>query len=322
MKKKLLLFVAIITVVAMCFAFTACTDKAEQEINVVVPDGAPALAIAKLLSSSSFDGYKVNYQIVPGATEITAAISNGTADIALMPTNVAAKLYSMGKDIKMVASNTFGMLYIVGTESVESISDLEGETIICPGTGGVPDFVLQYVLSANGVSSDNIEYVSDGTAAIAKLNQGQAKFALLPEPAATAVQTKVEGVTVLFDLQEEWTSLTGYDGYPQACTVVTGDMYANNQAFLKLFLAEVRSNVEWIADSANITAISDALTAYSSTSTFPSTAVIGRCNVRYVDALEAKDSVLDYLGIMKSFNEEFVGSTLPNDNFFAKVDLD
>lgn len=123
-----------------------------KEIHVYVPDGAPALAIAKLLNESNFEGYSVTYTIVPGAQEISAAIANGSADIAILPTNLAAKLYGMGKPIKLVSSNVFGLLYLVGTEEIADFSKLDQQKILCTGQGGTPDFVLKYILSQNNVS--------------------------------------------------------------------------------------------------------------------------------------------------------------------------
>ena len=130
------------------------TKEGTTAINVVVPDGAPALAIAKLLNDSEFAGYDVHYTIVSGAQEISAAISNGSADIAIMPTNLAAKLFGMGKSIKMVSSNVFGLLYLVGTQEIKDFSELNGEKILCTGQGGTPEFVLKYILDKNNVKTE------------------------------------------------------------------------------------------------------------------------------------------------------------------------
>lgn len=327
MKKKILIAVAVISVFVLCFSLTACKDKGDYvnagiEVNVVIPDGAPALAIAKLLNSSEFNGYKITYEIVAGATDVAAKVASGNADIAIMPTNVAARLYSSA-NIKMVAANVFGLLYLVGTQDITSLNQLKEEKILCTGQGGTPDFVLQYILAQSGISGDdlNIQYISKGSDAIAALKEGTAKFALLGEPAATMAVSKANA-KVLFDLQAEWKNLTGFDGYPQAGTFVTDEIFNNHSAFLKQFLQEMNANKSWIEDEANLNAVNDALKKYNSTNNFASAAVIKRCNIRYEDAFSVEESVKSYLEIMKSFNANFIGGNLPDKGFFAKVDLD
>lgn len=322
MKKVLKILVVLSVIAATLLLFVSCENNDEVvEINVAVPDGAPALAIAKLLNSSNFDGYKVNYEIVAGATDISAKITTGAADIVVAPTNIAAKLYSNGAKIKVVASNIFGLVYLVGTEEITSISSLRGQEILCTGQGGTPDFVLQYVLNQNGISGEdaNITYISQGSDAIAALKTGQAKFALLGEPAATMAVNNA-GASILVDFQKEWKELTGNDGYPQASTIVTDDVFDNHSAFLKAFLSEMNANTEWAKN--NVEQVNAALKNYGSTNTFASAEVISRCNVRYVGALEAKASIISYLEIMRSYNANFIGSSLPDDGFYAGVSLD
>lgn len=323
MKKVIKILVVLSVVAATLLMFVACEDNIENavEINVAVPDGAPALAIAKLLNSSKFEGYKVNYEIVAGATEISAKITTGSADIVVAPTNIAAKLYSNGAKIKVVASNIFGLVYLVGTEEITSISALRGEEILCTGQGGTPDFVLQYVLNQNGINGDdaNIKYISQGSDVIAALKTGQAKFALLGEPAATMAVNNA-GARILVDFQKEWKTLTGNDGYPQASTIVTDEVFNEHSAFLKAFLAEMEANTEWV--KSNVETVNQVLKDYGSTNTFASAEVIERCNVRYVGAMEAKASIVSYLEIMSSYNAGFIGATLPNDAFYAGVSLD
>lgn len=323
MKKVLTIIVVLSVIAATLLLFVSCEDNTENavEINVAVPDGAPALAIAKLLNSSKFDGYKVNYEIVAGATEISAKITTGSADIVVAPTNIAAKLYSNGAKIKVVASNIFGLVYLVGTEDITSISALRGQEILCTGQGGTPDFVLQYVLNQNGINGEdaNITYISQGSDAIAALKTGQAKFALLGEPAATMAVNNA-GARILVDFQEEWENLTGNEGYPQASTIVTDEVFSEHSAFLKAFLAEMEANTEWV--KSNVETVNKVLKDYGSTNTFASAEVIERCNVRYVGALKAKASIVSYLEIMSSYNANFIGATLPNDGFYAGVSLD
>ncbi len=324
MKKAICIILTVIMVCSVCVFAVACknTETEKTTINVVVPDGAPALAIAKMLAGSSFEGYEVKYQIVDG-TDIAAKLSAqpSLADLAILPTNMGAKLYNSGIGIKMVATNVYGLLYLVGTEEVISISSLKGQKILCTGQGGTPDFVLQYVLNVNGITTDEveIEYISKGSDAIAALKNGTAKFALLGEPAATMAVSKA-GAQVLFDMQSEWEKSTGTYGYPQACTVVTNDLFSKHSAFIKAFLKEMNANLTWVSE--NVEATNAAITANGGATNFASAEVISRCNVKYVGAMDAKADVEKYLEIMATFNNKFIGGKLPDAGFYAGVSLD
>lgn len=324
MKKAICFILTVIMVCSVCVFAVACknTEDEKTTINVVVPDGAPALAIAKMLAESSFEGYEVKYQIVDG-TDIAAKLSAqpSLADLAILPTNMGAKLYNSGIGIKMVATNVYGLLYLVGTEEVISLSSLKGQKILCTGQGGTPDFVLQYVLNVNGITTDEveIEYISKGSDAIAALKNGTAKFALLGEPAATMAVSKA-GAKVLFDMQSEWEKSTGTYGYPQACTVVTNDLFSKHSAFIKAFLKEMNANLTWVSE--NVEATNAAITANGGATNFASAEVISRCNVKYVGATDAKADVEKYLEIMATFNAKFIGGRLPDAGFYAGVSLD
>ncbi len=324
MKKAICIILTVIMVCSVCVFAVACKNNETEttNINVVVPDGAPALAIAKMLAGSSFEGYEVKYQIVDG-TDIAAKLSAqpSLADLAILPTNMGAKLYNSGIGIKMVATNVYGLLYLVGTEEVISLSSLKGQKILCTGQGGTPDFVLQYVLNVNGITGEDveIEYISKGSDAIAALKNGTAKFALLGEPAATMAVSKA-GAKVLFDMQSEWEKSTGTYGYPQACTVVTNDLFSKHSAFIKAFLKEMNANLTWVSE--NVEATNAAITANGGATNFASAEVISRCNVKYVGAMDAKADVEKYLEIMATFNNKFIGGKLPDAGFYAGVSLD
>ncbi len=324
MKKAICIILTVIMICSVCVFAAACNDKKSEitTINVVVPDGAPALAVAKMLSAGKFEGYDVKYEIVDGTDIATKLSAQPTlADLAILPTNMGAKLYNSGIGIKMVATNVYGLLYLVGTEEAASVSALKGQKILCTGQGGTPDFVLQYVLKMNGITTEDveIEYIAKGSDAIAKLKSGAAKFALLGEPAATMAVSKA-GAKVLFDMQSEWEKSTGTYGYPQACTVVTNDLFSKHSAFVKAFLKEMNANLTWINE--NVDATNAAIKANGGSANFASAEVISRCNVKYVGATEAKADVEKYLEIMATFNNKFIGGKLPDAGFYAGVSLD
>lgn len=315
MKKVLIVILAIVLMTSL---FVSCTDNDVKVININMPDGAPALALAKVIKDFSYEDYIINYKIVPGVSEISASLSQKTANIAILPTNIASKMYASNIDIKLISSNVFGVLYLVGTEEITSLEALKGQTIQCIGQGGTPEFMLKYILESNGIGLDEvtIQYQSDGSAIIPMLKVGTAKFAVLGEPAAT-MSTQKTNSKILFDLQEEWQKLTGFEGYPQASTVATTDTINKHYGFLKAFNKAMQENVEWITD--NYDDVNITLYDNGSAVMFSSSEVIENCNIGYVKASDAKANITRYLETMKNFNTAFVGA-IPDDGFYQDIE--
>ena len=123
-------------------------------LQLYVPDGAPALAVAKLVAEKdtlTVAGYTVNVNIVPANT-IAAHIAKGDGDIVIMPANGGANLVVQGADYKFLCSNTRGILYMISTsEGSVSPEDLAGKTVGCIGQGAVPQYAFERILAANGL---------------------------------------------------------------------------------------------------------------------------------------------------------------------------
>ena len=124
-------------------------------LQLYVPDGAPALAVAKLVAEKdtlTVAGYAVNVNIVPANT-IAAHIAKGDGDIVIMPANGGANLVVQGADYKFLCSNTRGILYMISTsEGSVSPEDLAGKTVGCIGQGAVPQYAFERILAANGLA--------------------------------------------------------------------------------------------------------------------------------------------------------------------------
>lgn len=335
MKKNItrIVLVMLVAVVSLTL-FVACSNKkndvetgATIEFNVVVPDGAPAFAMAKLFKEGlSVEGYKVNFELVNGTESIVSKLTQKTADMAVMPTNIAAKLYNNNIPLKLVSTNVFGVLYIVSSVDMTSLKDLEGKSIYCIGQGGTPDVVLKNILTEADVDLAKItfEFRADPSEIIKKFVLGEIDYALLAEPAVTNCIAKTAStnhpVSVKFDLQELWNTYHGAAGYPQAGIVATDDALNNKAAVVKAVMKAVKENTVWLA--ANLTDANTALKSAGSAVSIPNVATMEKCNIRYVGGTESQASLETYLTIMKSFNSVLIGGKLPDANFYKTVSLD
>jgi hypothetical protein len=84
------------------------------------------------------------FTVAGAADELTGRLIQGDLDIAALPTNAISALYNKteGK-IVTLGVNTLGVLYILENgESILSIKDLEGKTILASGKGSTAEAVL------------------------------------------------------------------------------------------------------------------------------------------------------------------------------------
>lgn len=162
---------------------TGTADK----INVATLNGTTGFGMAKLISDNK-NNEKFNFSVESDPTKIIAGLSNGSIDIAALPTNAASNVYNKtnGK-IQVAAINTLGVLYVLDkTNEINSLEDLNGKTIYCPAQN--PTFILKYILEVNNINAtiDSTTYSSpDDLTEAAKA--GLVNIAVLPEPKVSIV---------------------------------------------------------------------------------------------------------------------------------------
>ena len=153
---------AVLLAVIMVFALAACGQKdadtavdKDLTVNVVALNGTTGFGMAKLMSDSKAGttALSYNFTVETDPSNATAALVNGTADIAALPTNAAAALYNKTDGaVQVLALNTRGVLYVVtdGTESITSFADLRGKNVCVPVQN--PTFIFQYLCEKNGLT--------------------------------------------------------------------------------------------------------------------------------------------------------------------------
>lgn len=125
-------------------------DTQAETVDIYLPDGTPALAMAKVFTEGvDIAGYTVEFHIVQ-ASQIGSIFSSTDADLAIMPTIGAATVYGKAGNIRLVSTNVFGNLYIAGVNgTVNSLEDLKGKTVCT--TAATTIQLLQYILTRNGI---------------------------------------------------------------------------------------------------------------------------------------------------------------------------
>ena len=188
------------------------------------PTGVGAAYLMKYYSAETSPAdcpVPLNSTVVADNKEVTDALVNGTADIAAVATNVAANLAAKTDGgIQVLAVNTLGVLYILEKgDSVQSMADLAGKTVYATGQGANPEYVLNYLLTQNGVdpSQVDIQWMT-AQEVTAQMASGDSAICMLPVPAATALMMKDQSVRQALSLSDEWDKL-GQGSLAMGCVV-------------------------------------------------------------------------------------------------------
>lgn len=136
----------------------ADASDASAVIDVVMPDGAPALSMAKLLADEAQFGCTVRYSVVaPTAIQTYVTGNDPAAEICVMPVNAAANLLGDGSNYRMIATVTHGNIYFLSAKhpgvqlTKENLSELAGKRVGCIQLENVVGQTLRAVLKDGGV---------------------------------------------------------------------------------------------------------------------------------------------------------------------------
>lgn len=296
------------------------------DVKVMALKGPTAMGMVQFMSETdngSITDNNYDFTITAMTDEVSAALSQGTTDIAAVPANLASVLYNNTEGgVQVLAINTLGVLYIVESgDTVESMEDLRGKTIYASGKGGTPEYALNYVLAQNGIdptSDVTIEWKSEQAECLAALTAQENAIAMLPQPFVTTAQSKSDSIRVALDLTEEWDKLQADSETPS--TLVTGVVVARTEFVqehpeaVSSFLDHYASSVEFVnsnvADAAQLVGSYDIVTAEVAQKAIPA------CNIVFVEGAEMKDKLSGYLTVLFDQNAKSVGGALPADDFY------
>ena len=295
----------------------------ETVVRVGGLKGPTTMGLVKLMQDAENGEAQNAYEftMVTAADELTAMVAGDQVDIALLPANVASVLYhKTNQNVSVIDINTLGVLYLVsGDTSITSLDQLAGKTVYLTGKGTTPDYVLQYLLTANGMSADDVilEYKSEATEVASVLAEDPTAIGLLPQPFVTAACMQNDALKVIFDLNEEWNKVQGEDGSSMVTgvTVVRKEFLEENEEAVKSFMEDHKASAEDInADPATGAAL--AVEAQIVAKEPIAQKAIPNCNITYIDKAEMKQALSGYLDVLFHQDSLSIGGGLPESDFY------
>lgn len=302
-------------------------NKAEAEpaekitIQIAALKGPTALGMLNLMENDA-NGISVNdyeFTLAGAADEIVGKISSGELDIAAVPTNVGATLYNKTEGgVQLAALNTLGVLYILENgDSIHSVEDLAGKTIVATGQGSTPEYALNMILEKNGLTDVTVEYKSEHSEVPPMLLNGEASVAMLPQPFVTSVLSQNENIRVALDVTEEWNkAVNGESELTMGCVIVRKDFAEEQKEALDAFLDEYKASVDAVvADPAAAAALSE---KYDIIKAAVAEKAIPECNIVFIEGNEMERIAGGCLQVLFDANPKSVGGSLPDEAFYYK----
>ena len=284
--------------------------------------GPTTMGLVNLLSMEEDGTAAMDYdlQLYGAADEIVPLLMKGELDMAAIPANLAATLYQKTNGgIQAVAVNTLGVLYVVekGGDTVQSMADLKGRTILSTGKGTTPEYVLRYLLTANGLDPDkdvDIQYYSEATEVTAQMATTQDAIAVLPQPYVTAAGLKDDTLRVALDLTAEWDKVADTQ-LITGVTVVRKAYAEEHPDVVAAFLADYAQSVN--AANTDLEGTAALCEEYGIVAKAAlAQKALPQCNIVFETGDQMKTDLTTYYQVLFDADPTSVGGSMPADDFY------
>lgn len=299
---------------------TASPETAAEGLRIAGLKGPTTMGLVNLMNSE--EGADYTFTMYGAADEIVPLLVKGELDAAAIPANLAATLYQKTEgQVEVACVNTLGVLYILEKgDSIQSVADLKGQTIVTTGKGTTPEYVLRYVLSENGIDPDTdvtIEYCSEATEALSQVQAGVATIAMLPQPFVTSALSQVEGLRVALDMNEEWQKVAGSQLVTGVLVVRKDAVEADPDAFAA-FLDGYAASVE--AANTDLEGTAALCESYGIVAKAAlAQKALPECNIVFETGEQMKTDLTNYFQVLYDADPTSVGGALPADDFYYGV---
>ena len=315
MIRKLISLLVALSLLALPVALAESTP-----VRVGALKGPTAMGMVQMMADKA-DAYEFTLAAAPD--EIVPLLVKGELDIAAVPANLGSVLYNNTQGaVKALAINTLGVLYIVERgDTVHSVADLKGRTLVTAGKGSTPEYALNYILRGNGIDPEadlTIEFKSEHAECLAAMLQDESVVAMLPQPFATVAQAKAQDMRVALDLTREWDALQAGAEAPSA--MITGIAVARaafvdeNPEAVARFMADYAESVKFSQD--DVEGAANLIGQFDIFEAGPARKALPFCNIVFIDGADMKDRLGGYLAALLDQDPAAVGGALPGDDFY------
>lgn len=317
--KKISIFLCLIIALSSILGCSAKDDK----LKLVCPDGAPAISAYAIKDVSDVD--VTVYPPSVASDLIRQDIRSKSADIAILPINLASKLCSNGKDYKALAVLTHGNLYGI-SDNGTTLDVLKGKKVGVIQLSAVPGYTVKLMLKKLGIEytenesehNSNNAYLfpiaSDALAVKETLNKNKADLCIVAEPMCSTLLKNNPAFCQTVDVQSE------YGEFPQAIMMVKTSLLSSTDKLNQIISAFDGYDYSVVNSADMVKWINDKMAQGATSSLNPvalTNQALQKSNIRFVRAVQLKEKIRSYLSSLKTFDTQ-LGTVAENvgDDFF------
>ena len=316
MKKISTLILTIILVVNL----TGCSLS--KDVRVKTYNGLPAISICKLMKEEENikSSYKTNYTIESNDKKLVESLNKKQVDIALVPTDMAAKVYNKNSSYQIFASIGQGSYYLVTSDpEVRGFnSTLINKEIAIAGENSMTDNIVKAILKKNNIDETLVKFKYTNTVPelVKTLTLGEIYTGIVPETSLTSLLYKHSGLKILASTNDAYENTFDIsEGYPQFSVIVRKDFAKNNKEYVNKFLSKVKESIEFVNNNPLQAG------AYGEELKIPIkpqilSKAIKRCNLKFIEIDKFKQNYEYFFDILYNYNNEAVGGTVPDESIY------
>lgn len=316
MKKISTLILTIILVVNL----TGCSLS--KYVRVKTYNGLPAISICKLIKEEENikSSYKTSYTIESNDKKLIESLNKKEVDIALVPTDMAAKVYNKNSSYQICASIGQGSYYLVTSdpEVTGFNSTLINKEIAIAGESSMTDNIVKAILKKNNIDETLVKFKYTNTVPelVKTLTLGEIYTGIVPETSLTSLLYKHSGLKILASTNDAYENTFDIsEGYPQFSVIVRKDFAKNNKEYVNKFLSKVKESIEFVNNNPLQAG------AYGEELKIPIkpqilSKAIKRCNLKFIEIDKFKQNYEYFFDILYNYNNEAVGGTVPDESIY------
>ena len=248
MKKILTLILTIILGVSA----VGC-NLTSKEVKIISGNSLDGISISKLIKEENEikKGYNTTYNIENNKEKLEKSLDNEKYDIAIVPTDMATKVYNKNSNYQICASIGEGSYYLVTSDPTITgfNSTLLNKDVAIIEKNSMIDIISKSILNKNNVddSKVNFKYVSSAPEIVTTLALGNIRTGIVPETSLTTLLYKHSGLKILTSTNEAYEKAFNIkEGYSQFSIIVKKDFAKDNKEYVNEFLSKVKSSIDFV----------------------------------------------------------------------------
>ena len=293
-----------------------------KDVRVKTYNGLPAISICKLIKEEENikSSYKTSYTIESNENKLLESLNKKEVDIALVPTDMAAKVYNKNSSYQIYASIGQGSYYLVTSdpEVTGFNSTLINKQIAIAGENSMTDNIVKAILKKNNIDETLVKFKYTNTVPelVKTLTLGEIYTGIVPETSLTSLLYKHSGLKILASTNDAYENTFDIsEGYPQFSVIVRKDFAENHKEYVNKFLFKLKESIEFVNNNPLQAG------AYGEELKIPIkpqilSKAIKRCNLKFIEINKFKQNYEYLFDILYNYNNEAVGGTVPDESIY------